>query len=500
MTTRITGLVSGLDVDALVEAGSSFYQGKLDEAKQKQQKLQWEQTAYQSIATDATTFYNKYLDIASSDCITKSSNWNTNSYTSSNSAVTAEEVGSANIANYTVNVTQLATATKAEVSTNVLKPNTASQITINGNTYTLNSSDANNNAIVSDLNSQLSTAGQAVTVSYSDFANNGAGGFVIQNNANGNINLTVSSTSAGVGDIALTQGTYLNATIKNGTNTYTIDDSKALTTNNVTLDNVKFTFNDVTTTSGAASITGSSDVSDVEKKIESFVNDYNTLIGQINTQYYTSYNNDYQPLTDAEKKSMSDSDISAWNAQAQTGLLHGDDNLDRLASQMKDAMSTFMKSSGVDLESFGITPVQDYSTQNGVYTIDSDKLKAALEDPTKFSQIQSLFCDGISDINSYTTSNSSTDGIAARLKVALNVNVTTPTSVFSELCGTSNNPVTLTTNEFYKELQDQSDLITNYQTQLSDQENALYEKYSQLETQLTEMQSSSSVFSSSSSN
>ncbi|OOM79979.1 flagellar filament capping protein FliD [Clostridium sp. BL-8] len=509
MTTRITGLVSGLDVDALVEAGSSFYQNKLDQAKQKQQKLEWEQTAYKSIGSDVSTFYKKYLDITSDDYIGKDSNWNTNTYASSDSSIaTASSNAGVSVNNYNISVTQLA----ASATTTITSMDSYTDglfVSIDGGTTKigLTSSEISNcggdlSKIASALNSKLS--GSGVSATYSSYSK----GIVIKTDALGSsaklntYNISSSSDTSTAATVSVT-GKNLHATITDGSgNDYIVGESTdtnvdktGYNSNSLTVDGVNFNF----TNTGTTTLTGSRDVSDLEDNIESFINDYNTLITSINTQYYASYDNDYQPLTDAQKKDMTDTQISSWNTQAQTGLLHGDKYLDTLASQMKDAMSTFMKSSGVDLESFGIKPVDDYTTKNGTYTVDSGKLTTALQDQSNFSKIQSLFLDGSKSITSYSTTNSKTDGIAAKLKVIFNNNVMTTTSTFSQLCGTDDNPVTATTNEFYKELQDQNDLITQYQDELSDKETALYNKYSQLESRLTELQSSSSVFSSSSS-
>ncbi len=61
-------------------------------------------------------------------------------------------------------------------------------------------------------------------------------------------------------------------------------------------------------------------------------------------------------------------------------MLRKDNDLERIASEMKSAMSTVISGSGLSLEKIGIAPVKDYTDKNGMLTIDEDKLTTALEE------------------------------------------------------------------------------------------------------------------------
>lgn len=516
MTTRITGLTSGLDVDSLVTAGASTQQSKLNKAKQQEQIYEWKQEQYRTIQTSVSEFYSKYLDTTSSTSLTSSSIWNTKSFTSSDSSVvTAEATSSdADITNYTVSVSKLATSATYTIGNDKLKDLNGTSKTIAGvKDIELSSSDASTNgsAIVKALNAN-ETFSKSYTAKYSSIA----GGVVITKNENG------PETTKLTSDITWTKevdGTYLNATItdKSG-NKYEINDSKNITTSNtIALDNVKFTFNDVTTTTDGTTtkttdspvkITGRNDVSDLADRISSFVTDYNTLITTINGKLYESYDRDYQPLTDDEKEDMTESQIEKWETKAQTGLLKNDSYLEKLASNMKSTMSSLL--GGIDLSTIGITAVSNYTTKNGTYSVDTDTLKSALESGvTKktstgtvnitFDNIKSLFTGGISDVTSLTTSikegNKSSTGVLAKLKVALNVNATMSSSALAQRAG-----IVGTTSEYTNELtellKNQATLIDKLEEKLEDKKDALYSKYSSLETSLSSINSSSSIFSS----
>lgn len=64
---RITGMASGLDVDAMVKKMMAGQQTKIDEAKQAQQLVQWKKDAYQDIIKDVKDFQSTYFDPLKSD-------------------------------------------------------------------------------------------------------------------------------------------------------------------------------------------------------------------------------------------------------------------------------------------------------------------------------------------------------------------------------------------------------------------------------------------------
>ena len=65
--SRITGLASGLDVDALVKTMTSADTTRVDKAKQDKQITQWKQDMYRDIIGDLNTFKSTYFDVLSTD-------------------------------------------------------------------------------------------------------------------------------------------------------------------------------------------------------------------------------------------------------------------------------------------------------------------------------------------------------------------------------------------------------------------------------------------------
>ena len=63
---RITGLASGLDTEALIEAMTSGTRSKIAKQNQQKQLIQWQMDAYRSISSKLIAFQNKYTSYSSS--------------------------------------------------------------------------------------------------------------------------------------------------------------------------------------------------------------------------------------------------------------------------------------------------------------------------------------------------------------------------------------------------------------------------------------------------
>lgn len=232
------------------------------------------------------------------------------------------------------------------------------------------------------------------------------------------------------------------------------------------------------------SLTGSTNVTDLKDKIVKFVNDYNTLLTSINTKLFEKRDKDYMPLTDDQKKAMTEDQIKSWETKAQEGLLRRDDDLERIAGEMKSAMSTVMSGSGCYLEKIGITPVKDYSDKNGLFIIDEDKLTQALEDDA--GNVKDLF----TRVASSTDSNDK-GGILTQLASTLKSEFKTSSSPLAKKAGLVGSS-TEYDNTLTKSINDKTTLIKKLNTQLSEKETALYKKYSDLETVMGKLNSQQS--------
>ncbi|MBS4840283.1 MULTISPECIES: flagellar filament capping protein FliD [Clostridium] len=303
--------------------------------------------------------------------------------------------------------------------------------------------------------------------------------------------------TTGNGYVQVEQGKNANITIKDdkgGVYTHTEN------SNSVTLDGVTFTFNG--SIDGEVKITGKNNVTETKDKIVNFINDYNTLIEKLNTLTSTKHDRSYVPLTDEQKKEMSESEIKLWNEKVENGQLYKDSNLTRITSSLKSTMRTFMEDSGLNLQEIGIVPVQDYSgTKNGTFTINEEKLTKALED--NMDGVMNLFINSApkelteeekkdsKKVEAYNKAKSQT-GILYQLKNTLYTEFKSSSAILSKKVGVEGTS-TFSNNELTKNISNYEQKIKDMEKDFSKREQALYSKYATLETMMNKLNSQQST-------
>lgn len=305
----------------------------------------------------------------------------------------------------------------------------------------------------------------------------------IDNNSDGSSVYTLTSGSK----ITITGDSVTSITKSDGTTN--LDKTKSESVSFKSSDGSTITIDSTgkltTSANSSVKLTGATDVTSLKDTIVKFVDDYNTLLSSMNTKLFETRDKDYMPLTDEQKAAMTDSQVTAWEKKAQTGLLRKDSDLERIVSEMKSAMSTVISGSGLSLEKIGISPVKDYTSKNGMLTVDEDKLTKALGNNA--GDVKDLF------MRASTTTDPG--GAMTQLKSVLNDEFKKSTSSLSKkagLVGSSTESDNTLTNNIYKK----KTLISELNSKLSDKENALYKKYSNLETAMENLNAQKSSLSS----
>lgn len=257
--------------------------------------------------------------------------------------------------------------------------------------------------------------------------------------------------------------------------------------NTTTIDGVTLTVSGTTTDGDGnvinnANITFSADnnVDDLYTKITNFINDYNKIIDTINTKIRETTDKDYPPLTDAQKKDMSESEISAWEDKAKEGVLQNDSSLSNILSDLRNAMTGIVQSTGSSLSSIGISTIALDYTSGGQLTVDTDTLKNALAtDPDKVAEM-------------FTGE----DGISQRVNDVLNKNVGTfgGDGVLLLIAGTSSR--TVDDSELGQQITDYKNQISDLNDELTTEENRYWDQFSAMEQSLSVLMSQSSYLSS----
>lgn len=507
-TNRVTGTNSGIDVEAVVKASLTTEQNKIDKAYQQQKIYEYQQEQLKEIVNQCTDFYDKYLDILSSDSLLKSSAYESVSFTGTDNNVTAKGFAGADATNYTVNVTSVASkASKVlnqEYFKSTINPDSSVAddnkgkgklyIEIDGKkievdlTTKITKDDKGNDIYEVDLsatanaiNEKLKEAGSNMSVKYSELS----GGIVIESAKTGadqSFKIGVAAGNDAPSKYDEVKGTNSIIEIsKNGGEKVTKESSS----NVITVDGIEFTVNKKHEAGEVATkLTGKNDSSKLKETIVNFINDYNKLIQTINDKLLETRDTDYMPLTEDQKSEMTESEIKKWEEKAQTGLLRNDSDLKRIQSALKDSMRTFMSSSGLNLEKIGIKPVDNYGSKNGTFTIDEDKLSAAIESNPE--GVKDLFTRAA---DSDATKNSS-GGILVQLQSVLKKETKLSSSALSKRIGFSGT-ATENNNTLKKNIDKQKKLITELKSKYTNRETALFNKYSSLEIMLEKLNAQS---------
>lgn len=260
--------------------------------------------------------------------------------------------------------------------------------------------------------------------------------------------------------------------------------------NTVTLDGVTFKFDGEIPADGVK-ITSKKDSTKTKEMVVNFFNDYNKLMEKLNTLTMEKRDRSYSPLTDEQKKEMSESEIKLWNERVEKGQLSRDSDLSRIINSLKSAMTTMVDGIDINLEDIGIKPVSDYGgVKNGTFTIDENKLTAALEeDPNK---VMRLFTATPTDSKNLTSSEkNSKSGIAQRLKSILYDETMTVSSRLLKKAGYEGT-TTVTNNELTKSIEKYERKMEDMEKAFSKKEQALYSKYATLETMMNKLNSQQS--------
>ncbi|NLW07500.1 MAG: flagellar filament capping protein FliD, partial [Clostridia bacterium] len=124
----------------------------------------------------------------------------------------------------------------------------------------------------------------------------------------------------------------------------------------------------------------SKDIDGVLNKIKDFISAYNDLLAKVNEKLAEKRYYDYPPLTEEQKKEMSEREIELWEEKARSGLLKSDRLLSDLVSRLRLTMAAVIPDLGgsyTSLVALGINTANYY--EGGKLHIDESKLRQALE-------------------------------------------------------------------------------------------------------------------------
>lgn len=235
----------------------------------------------------------------------------------------------------------------------------------------------------------------------------------------------------------------------------------------------------------AISITTSTDTQGVYDKVKDFLTEYNNIINEMTKLYNADSAGSYEPLTDDEKDQMSDKEIEKWETKIKDSLLRRDSTLGSVMTAMQTAMMSSVEVGGkkYSLSSFGISTLgflNAAENEQNAYHIDgdeddantsgkTDKLMAAInDDPDTVMQFMQQL-----STNLYSA-------IGDKMK---STDLSSAFTIYND-------------KQMKTEYTNYTKTIKEWEKKISDREDYYYNKFTQMESAMTKLNSTQSSISS----
>ena len=434
MPIRMTGMASGIDVDAVVKELMSAQKLKKTNLEGKKEKLSWKQDAWKEMNTKLYSFYTSSLSKMKTQ-----GNYQARKATASDASKVSVSATTATAGAYSLKVDQLASAeyvTGADIKAKGYDSTTKlADVGMEvGSTITIKTGknldkeftfEVTEDSKIADFTSKLKEAGLNANfdsksgrffISAKDSGVDNK--FTIESNAVAGKGLetlgltniteklaTTGQTAQNTGQVAVVKASdakiELNgAIIESGSNT-------------INANGMKLDLLGTTKEGEEIKISVTKDSQSVYDKVKDFVKGYNDLMEEMYTKYNAASSRGYSMLTSDQKEAMSDEEVKLWEGKIKDSLLRRDDTLNDLMQTFRSSMQETFEINGekFSLSSFGIV-TGDYrehgklhiegDENDAEYATKTNKLMQMLEDdPEKvgeaLSGIMSKFYDKMFD-------------------------------------------------------------------------------------------------------
>ena len=209
------------------------------------------------------------------------------------------------------------------------------------------------------------------------------------------------------------------------------------------------------------------------------------IINEITSLYNADSAKGYDPLTDDEKSSMSDSEIEKWETKIKDAILRKDSTLGTIQNAMTSAMmqSYTVNGKSYSLASFGISTLgylNASKNENYAYHIDGDSEDTATSGKTdKLMTALENDPDSVIDFMKQLTS-----GLYTELdKQMKGTNLRSTYTIYND-------------KQMASEYSNYTTLIKQWEEKIQDYEDRYYNQFSKMESSLAKLQSSTSSLSS----
>ncbi len=150
------------------------------------------------------------------------------------------------------------------------------------------------------------------------------------------------------------------------------------TNNTFEINGLTITAQNTTEEGKSVTLTTQQDTDGIYDMVKDFLKTYNEIINEIDKLYNGESAKDYEPLSDAEKESMSESEVEKYEQKIKDSLLRRDGNLNTVGSALKNIMLSGFTVNGktLYLANFGISTLNYFAApdnERNAYHIDGDK-------------------------------------------------------------------------------------------------------------------------------
>lgn len=254
-----------------------------------------------------------------------------------------------------------------------------------------------------------------------------------------------------------------------------------LTSSKTTMDIGGVTLNLTGETDGEISITVADDVESVYDSIKEFINQYNSILSEMNKLYNADSARSYDVLTDDQKEEMSDDEVEKWNTKIKDSLLRRDSTLDGLISTMRNIAGISVTASNgknYSLAMLGITMGRDYK-EHGLLHIKGD------EDDTDYADSENTLMEMLK--KDPDTVAEVMAGLTSQLYNTLTKKM--QSSTLSSALTFYND------KEMKKQISQYNKDIKKWETKLQDYEDRYYKQFTAMEKALSSLSSQQSALS-----
>lgn len=355
-TIRFTGLASGMDTEALVNAMLMTQKNKIDKQTKTQQKSTWKQEAWKEMNKKLADFQSKYVDKLKTQGF-----FAQNKVTSSNeSAIYVNPNTNMPKGTHEIEINELATsakkATKKIEGTDVKKTTKLSELGLGDTTISINKDVdgrgiANKDKVQLRADMTLEEVATAIEASDSNLEVNfdeSNQRFFITSKITGTksriqiegVDTNGSSALARLG-LSGDEADTTKETAGHDAVYYYNGTKLESATNKVNVNGMEITLKAKTTE--PVTIQTEKDIDGIVKSLKEFVTAYNELMDDLNTKLTTKTKSTYEPLTDEEKEKMTDKQIEKIENYIKEGLFYRDESLMAVRDTLRDTMGEVVK-------------------------------------------------------------------------------------------------------------------------------------------------------------